>query len=215
MNRKLAIALVAAAVMPVSLAQQLRGPGSFATARGPMGRPQRQGPGPLYLYSAFPYTGYSGETMVEAPPQVIVVQIPSAAEPAPLEKRPEPLLIEWQGDRYVRVGGADEKTENGSRVAPDYATPAAAKPAVRQAEVSAPVLLPIVLVYRDGRHEEIRDYIIADGVIYARGDYWTDGYWNKKIQLAALNLPATMKASQERGAKFVLPGSANEVIVRP
>jgi len=52
-------------------------------------------------------------------------------------------------------------------------------------------------------------------LIYARGDYWNDGYWTKKIQLAALDLPATAKASQELGSKFVLPTSPNEVILQP
>lgn len=74
-------------------------------------------------------------------------------------------------------------------------------------------LAPTVLVYRDGRREEVREYSIADGVLYARGDYYADGYWNKKIELAVLDLPQTVKANQERGVKFVLPDSPNNVVM--
>jgi hypothetical protein len=74
-------------------------------------------------------------------------------------------------------------------------------------------LAPTVLVYRDGRREEVREYSIANGVLYARGDYYADGYWNKKIELAALDLPQTVKANQERGVKFVLPDSPNNVVM--
>jgi len=37
-------------------------------------------------------------------------------------------------------------------------------------------LAPTVLVYRDGRREQIREYSIADGVLYARSDYYAVGY---------------------------------------
>ena len=147
-------------------------------------------------------------------PQVVVLQAPPAVEAAK-EPRPEPLLVEWQGDRYVRITGA-EGTAHGVYAPTDYAE--AMPPAgsgTKKAAAPSNLPAPTVLVYRDGHREEIRDYTIADGIIYARGDYWTDGYWNKKIQLGTLNLPATMKASQEHGVKFVLPGSANEVVTRP
>ena len=72
-----------------------------------------------------------------------------------------------------------------------------------------------VLIFRDGHSEEVRDYTIADGMLYARGDYYTDGYWNKKIDLATLSVAETMQANANRSVKFVLPSSPNEVITRP
>jgi len=227
MYGKLAIALLGVAALgPLSQAQQIRGslitgPGrsrlSSSSAMGHLHRP------PLvfspYLYSDYPASEYPAERLAgEAPqPEVVVVQMPLAAAAVPKEPRPEPLLIEWQGDRYVRISGKDGATERVTPAPLDYVGSSASKPSTKRSEVSPPVttLPPVVLVYRDGKQEELRDYTIADGIIYARGDYWTDGYWNKKIQLVALNLPATMKASQDRGAKFVLPASANEVITRP
>jgi hypothetical protein len=76
-------------------------------------------------------------------------------------------------------------------------------------------LPPAVLVFRDGHKEEVRDYTIVDGILYARGDYYTDGYWNKKVQLTTLNLPETLKSNEERGLHFVLPNAPNEVVTRP
>ena len=52
-------------------------------------------------------------------------------------------------------------------------------------------------------------------MLYARGDYYTDGYWNKKIDLATLNVAETMQANASRSVKFTLPSSPNEVITRP
>jgi hypothetical protein len=52
-------------------------------------------------------------------------------------------------------------------------------------------------------------------VMYARGDYWRDGYWTKNIQLSALNISATLKTNQDHGVKFVLPAGPNEVVTRP
>ena len=72
-----------------------------------------------------------------------------------------------------------------------------------------------ILIFRDGHSEEVRDYTIADGMLYARGDYYTDGYWNKKIDLATLNVAETMQANASRSVKFTLPSSPNEVITRP
>jgi hypothetical protein len=76
-------------------------------------------------------------------------------------------------------------------------------------------LPPATLIFRDGHSEEVRDYTIADGILYARGDYYSDGYWNKKIGLTALNIPETLQANATRNVKFVLPSSPNEVITRP
>jgi hypothetical protein len=229
MHRKLAIALFGAVVgLPLSQAQ-LRGP-AITIPVPPTGvRFGRAGvghfPGPgLLLGSPYGYAGYPAvPASVQAlEPQVIVVEMPSPAEAAPAEPKSEPLLIEWRGDRYVRLSGATANgmMGHGTAVPLDYREPEAAKSmatAGRAAavELAPPELTPVVLVYRDGHRERIREYSIANGMIYARGDYWNDGYWTKKIQLAALDLPATEKASQELGSKFVLPTSPNEVILQP
>jgi hypothetical protein len=137
-------------------------------------------------------------------------------EPAP----PQPLMIELQGGRYVRVNNA---AIDGEALPLDLISQSSSSPGLSAgsgtpgiAMVSRPQNLPsTVLVFQDGRREEIRDYTIADGRIYARGDFYTDGYWNKKIELSALNIPQTLQANATRNVKFVLPSSPNEVITRP
>ena len=76
-------------------------------------------------------------------------------------------------------------------------------------------LPPAILVFRDGRQQEINSYTIMNGTIFTRSDYWITGSWNQKIQIADLDVPATLRQNQQRGLNFNLPSSANEVIVRP
>ena len=144
-------------------------------------------------------------------------------------------MIELQGDRYVRVNSA---AINGEALplalAPDNLhqnVPQAKSPRNHSTRpvtpnpsatplmiaVSAPPrdLPAAILVFQDGHSEEVREYTIADGFLYARGDFYTDGYWTKKIALTALNLPQTQQANSSRNVKFALPTFPNEVITRP
>jgi hypothetical protein len=137
-----------------------------------------------------------------------------AAPAAPLE----PLLIEWQGDHFVRMTLSQMGTAS-SQIAPDYSERSRPRlTAPGRKTVTAPPLRelpPAVLVFRDGRKEEISSYTIVSGTICSQADYWSSGSWIRKIQIADLDVPATLKLNQERGLKFVLPGSPNEVVLRP
>lgn len=185
-----------------------------------------------YPYSNYDYNsidpylaGNSDNSYESVAPQVVVVQ-PASAGVAPRPTRLAPLLIEWQGDRYVRFGGAAVKAEDGGAAHPDYAghypesavTGRPTSPMQKQLAASSPRdippkdLPPTVLVYRDGHREEIPDYAIADGVIYIRGSDWQSGAWTKQIPLSALDAAATVQANQDRGAKFMLPSASNVVI---
>jgi hypothetical protein len=127
----------------------------------------------------------------------------------------DPLMIELQNGRYVRV---DNTAANGNAL-PLNLTPnrsrSSSTPSTITAAAPSQTLPPAVLIFHDGHSEEVRDYTIADGMLYARGDYYTDGYWNKKIDLATLNVAETMQANASRSVKFTLPSSPNEVITRP
>jgi hypothetical protein len=127
----------------------------------------------------------------------------------------DPLMIELQNGRYVRV---DNTAANGDAL-PLNLTPNRARSTSTPSKITSAApsqtLPPAVLIFRDGHSEEVRDYTIADGMLYARGDYYTDGYWNKKIDLATLNIAETMQANASRSVKFTLPSSPNEVITRP
>jgi hypothetical protein len=124
----------------------------------------------------------------------------------------EPLMIELQNGRYVRVKASAADGE-----AAPISLSKDSGPAARAAVISAsaPALPAAVLIFHDGHREEVRDYSIAEGSLYARGDFYTDGYWNKKIDLANLDVAQTQQANLDRNVKFVLPSSPNEVITRP
>jgi hypothetical protein len=236
MFRRLSIALLAATVsVPLSSAQMRGVHAGFAraSAGGPHhGTRPRTRRIPLsspvfasdYDYSDYASSDpYSVEGIVQgidaaegALPRVVVVQ-PASADDSPRKAKPRPLLIEWQGDRYVRFGGADASEETGTSPHPDYAQPLITKKptsATQEQLPKAPTgeLPPAVLVYRDGRREEVADYTIADGVIFVHGNYWQNGGWTKRIPLSALDPPATMRANQERGVRFMLPSAPNMVI---
>jgi len=157
--------------------------------------------GDPYFYPDYPYESLA----YQAPsPPVVVVQ-PTAASPADSQRLPESVLIEWQGDHYARSSGEHEASAE-----QDYSEAVS-----RSVTTAATDLPPAVLIYRDGHREQVIDYVIESGKLYARGNYWVDGYWNKIVRLAALDIPATLKANQQSGVKFVLPSYPNEVVTRP
>jgi len=128
-------------------------------------------------------------------------------------------MIELQNGRYVRLNSTaangevlprSTQTQSAKLTRPNFPRQAASN-----ASAQTTALAPATLVFRDGRTEEVRDYAIANGTLYARGDYYTDGYWNKKIDLSALNIAETLQTNAARNVKFVLPASPNEVITRP
>jgi hypothetical protein len=203
-----AIALLAA--IPQSSYAQMRGLGmhtGFAPGGEMHGSPwrghTRHG---IYLGDPFWYSDYVPDQAYynAVPPQVIVLRPP--AEPEPPQPRIQPLMIELQGDHYVRTGGFE--TANSG-------VPQVSRSLREVSANSTPVHLPTVLVYRDGHREDVSGYAIIHNVIYARGNYYQDGYWTKNIELSSLNIPATLKANQDNGVKFILPASPNEVVTRP
>src|ERR1700738_211174 len=175
-------------------------------------------PASSYPNSSAPDSSAPGYSPTAQAPNILLQALsPAGAIQDQQQPASQPLLIELQGGRYVRLDG--EKPSDSGLLA--YQVPTARGSAKVDSnkrvmhEVIARELAPVILVFRDGHSEELRDYTIVSGSIYARGDYYSDGYWNKKIELSALNLPETIKSNQERGVRFVLPGAPNEVITRP
>jgi hypothetical protein len=170
-----------------------------------------------YFYSDLDYDSEA----TPQPPQVVVVHAAAPAAPAAPPPPRESLLIEWQGDHFVRT--TSMKNSAGALVATDYSEKSAASPAAPTPSAVSPrsaaqpprELPPAVLVFHDGRKEEVSEYTIMNGTIYSKADYWTTGSWTRKIQIADLDVPATLKLNQEHGLKFVLPASSNEVVTRP
>lgn len=236
MHTRLAISLLAIAICLSSASAQVRVGGGHASGIGVrsghvfVGRGIRpafghgipaHGFGRQVLFPGYyPYyypDYYSDEAPSAAPaPQVVVVQSPQQQAQAQVPSPPEPLVIEWQGDHFVRMTLAEKINSQG--VSPDYSQKIAPRPvdsAKKSADQQPRELPPAVLVFRDGHQEEVSNYTIIHGTLYTKSDFWSTGSWNKQIQLANLDIPATVKLNQERGLRFSLPASPNEVFVRP
>lgn len=131
-------------------------------------------------------------------PQAGPPPAPAVEESQPL---PSPVLLELHGDQWVQVNSFRIPSAETQQLSPGSQNPSA--------------LPPAVLVFRDGHTEEVNSYSIIGPVIYTKSDYWASGKWTRKIQIADLDLPATLKQNQERGVKFELPSSPDEVMIRP
>jgi hypothetical protein len=159
-------------------------------------------PGPVllppYFYGDYDYDYQDQPNTTEAPapaPQLLVVQ-PNPPQ-APAASPVQSVVLENQGGQWVRI----------SNYTPPAATQNVALP-------SPSKLPPTLLVYRNGRTEEVERYMIKGDFIFTDANYWTTGSWTRKVPIAELDLPATRKMNEERGGKFNLPSSPNEVIIR-
>lgn len=157
---------------------------------------------PVVFFSDYPYQ----IVPQQLPPQVIVIQQPSTPAAPVQEKTITPLVLERQGDRFVRVDEPHSALAMANAVLPSQ--PGAERPKV--AETPA-----VILVFRDGSREEIQHYTVMDSVIYEHADYWTQGRWTKKVLISDLDVPSTLKLNRERGAKFMLPSGPGEIVVAP
>lgn len=121
--------------------------------------------------------------------------------------------MEDRGGQWVRVPTGTQlptATQAQASSAPTSSSPAA--PAVAAQPI---VKLPsAVIVFRDGHMEEVAKYVIRGNVLYTSADYWSTGSWTRKILVADLDVPATLKLNEQRGAKFDLPSGPSEIMVR-
>jgi hypothetical protein len=237
----LAFVAVGAMVCPLPCQAQkgfLSGRGSFMQGRprapfrgghqggyltGPRGRQHSRGyrSGVLpYLYPYYYSDYYPEPAPPEVPPERVVVVEKSQphAEAPPPAPPPESLMLELQGNHWVRVTNSGrtvadfQPRENGTSKAANV------RPLTSQESAAvekARALPPAVLVFRDGHKEEISRYTIIGGTIYARADYWNNGSWTRKVPIAELNVPATLELNRERGANFSLPSGPHVVVIRP
>jgi len=224
MTRPLIVALISAVLgagAPISTAQRAAGfSGSghgFGNGFGASfnSRQHSRGFGPGAIFFGDPFYADYPLAPLTIPSQYVVVQSPPPAPTAPPEAKSEPLMIELQGNRYVRFGGTRQSAERGANAAPDY-TEANAASSSRTTQPQPPAELPpTVLVFRDGHREQVPEYAIVGSTIYASADYWQNGHWTKNIQLSALNIPATVSANHDNGVRFILPSAPNQVVTRP
>jgi len=205
---------------PIRATAPLRGGSGASRTRVVLRGARRSYARPSY-YPYFYPNYYSEAEMVEAPPAEIFEESPAPSPAAPARVPGAALMIELQGDHWVRVtnNGETQVSGDSSQQTAQHEgnLSSAAPPPLRRAEASEPPMeLPhAVLVFRDGHQEEITKYMISGATIYAGADYWSGGSWTRKVQIAELDVPATLKLNQGRGAKFTLPSGPDEVMIRP
>ena len=145
-------------------------------------------------------------------PQVVFI------EAAPAPPPPEAQLLELQGDQWVRVTSYTQASVGAPSAQPESPPASSARSVAPRQSVAAELpreLPPAVLVFRDGHQEEVKRYTIIGRSLYTSADYWTSGSWTRKIEIASLDVPATLKLNQERGSRFSLPSGPQEVVIRP
>jgi hypothetical protein len=64
------------------------------------------------------------------------------------------------------------------------------------------------LVFRDQHVEEVHNYAISGGVVWVLNDQA-----GKKIPLAELDIPATVKMNDDRGVDFQVPGPSLQIMI--
>jgi hypothetical protein len=165
----------------------------------------------------YPDDEYDNEPVSSVAPPVQVVVVAPVPPPVQARAPVESLIVEYHDGQWVRIptGGQlpslPQSTQPGSTQASSLRTGTASQMETAQ---PSPALPPAVLVFRDGHREEVERYVIQGGVINARADYWSTGSWTRKIPIAELDVPATLKLNEERGGKFNLPSGPNEIVVR-
>lgn len=158
---------------------------------------------------------YEPAPVQTAAPTVVVVPLQLAPKEEMREepKSAAPLLIERDGDRFLRFSGED--VSDGSSANRKYERRTVTVNSDHQEPASCPAQLPpAVLVFRDGHREQTSDYAIMRGEIYIYHDLEA-GSWYTKFSLADLDLIATAEENRERGSKFQLPRGPNEIVIRP
>jgi hypothetical protein len=181
-------------------------------------------------YSPYFYPDYETDEgdPAEPPTRVITQAAPIAAAPAP--KAADAVVMELRGNHWVRLTSMGPMEVNGGPSSPSSSERTTAFsqaesgsddnrsgniPAFDATYQTAAALPAAVLVFRDGHREDAAKYTIVGGVIYLKADYWSNGAWTRKVSIADLDVPATLKENQSRGTHFTLPSRPYEVMMRP
>ena len=161
-----------------------------------------------YFYSDLGYDPDFGfdsadEPMLEAPPPQVVYGEPFQPASPPPKPVEGPVLLELQGDHWVRT----------ISYGPPQIVGQVYRPEPKQAS-NLPTAPPsAVLVFRDGHKEEIGQYCIIGATIHISTDYWSTSSWSRTVKVSDLDVPATLKLNQERGTNFRLPSGPYEVMI--
>jgi hypothetical protein len=105
-----------------------------------------------------------------------------------------PTVFDRRGPGIDESAGRQGQDQNQDE---DYRTARPTEPAPQPAVAEQPSTL---LIFKDGRRLEISNYAIAGSTLYNLSDGLP-----RKVALAELDLPATVKQNDDRGVDFQLP----------
>jgi len=146
---------------------------------------------PVYVPYGYPYGVYDSGQVGQQPAQVDINVVDRRDYE---DRRGE----DEYRDRY-NESSLRRARERDDREASRLRRRAEAAEPVREPEPAREVI-PAVLIFNDGKKQEVRNYAIVGKVLY---DF--ENMASRKIQLADLDLPATIKANDERGVDFTVP----------
>ena len=160
-------------------------------------------------YIFYPFYGsdydyyHSDYEPVESPDKAVLAQ--PEQESVLIAHPAESLILENRDGQWVRI-------PTGTHLP---ISPRAEVSGPRDAASRPPIKLPpTVLVFRDGHQEEVERYVVQGTDLYTSADYWSSGTWTRRIPIAELDVPASVKLNAARGGNFSLPTRSYEVIVR-
>jgi hypothetical protein len=140
-------------------------------------------------------------------PVPVVVDPYSMDQASPDQETDEPPVVQGPTVFERRAPGDVSATES-LTAAPTAEEPAPAAPDTSPVQPEsassqpAQPQEPSVLVFRDGHQLEVQNYAIVGDFLYD----FTPGHAHK-VPLSQLDLPATVKANDDRGLDFTLPAS--------
>jgi hypothetical protein len=123
----------------------------------------------------------------------------SSSESQPAQQQQQPVYVQENPGLQDEVSRlADEVQQlREQQEQPQQAQQRTAAPPPQSPPQPSP---PTTLVYRDGRHAEVRNYAIVGHTLWIFNETHA-----QKIPLAELNLPATRAANEQRGVEFLGP----------
>lgn len=152
-----------------------------------------------YYYGGYVYPYAYTYPMAVAPEPEYVAPEYVNEEPAQPER---PALTVF--DRGSNVRPAPNPTPVGEETASQAKEAAQSENREQESRAGAgfaePEPIPLLVIYKDGREKEIRNFAIVGDTLYEIGTYTSH-----KIKLAELDLKKTVQKNEERGVEFTLP----------
>lgn len=137
----------------------------------------------------------------------VYVPVPVEPEPVP-EEQPEPPAVTVFENRPVTKLAPNPTPVQGtpSGEPSDSALSANETAGHHQMSPVSEEQIPMVLVFKDGHEQEIKNYAIVGDTLYDIGTFVAH-----KIKLGDLDLQQTIKKNEDRGVEFNLPAGAKPV----